>query len=130
MALRDELALTLRALPVTHAKAGEQLTTTPTKDSAAEARAALATAYTELLAASKVAVGDDGRTLISAAAAVDLAVELLTPPDPDAAMAANSCREALELVKQTRSYAQGGNIANLLDPARQKIEGALKTLSS
>ena len=100
----------------------------PTKDAAAQARTALATAYTELLAASKVAVGEDGKTLIVAAAAVDLAVELLTPPDPDAAMAANSCREALELLGKTSSYAQGGNIANLLDPARKKLEDPLKLL--
>jgi hypothetical protein len=106
------------------------LTNTPTKESAAQVRAALATAYTELLAASKVAVGDDGRTLVSAAAAADLAVELLTPPDPDVAMAANSCREALELLGQTRTYAQGGNIAKSLDPAKKKIEAALKILES
>lgn len=88
----------------------------------------LATAYTELTAASKVVVGDDGRTLLAAAAAVDLAVEMLTPPDTDAATAAQSCREALTLTQTTRSYAQGGNIANVLDPAKQKLSDALKML--
>lgn len=88
----------------------------------------MATAFAELTAASKVAVGDDGRTLLAAAAAVDLAVELLTPPDTDAATAANSCREALDLASQTREYAQGGNIANLLEPAKRKVEQALKLL--
>jgi len=90
----------------------------------------LAAAYTELSAASKVVVGDDGRTLLAAAAAVDLAVEMLTPPDTDAAMAAQSCREALQLAQTTRSYAQGGNIANVLDPAKQKLTDALKMLES
>ena len=94
----------------------------------AEARVILATAYTELTAAAKVAVGDDGGTLLAAAAAVDLAVELLTPPDADVALAANSCLEALHLAGQTRAYAQGGNIANLLEPAKQKVAHALKLL--
>jgi hypothetical protein len=98
------------------------------KDAAAQTRATLATAYTELVAAAKVAVGDDGKILLGAAAAVDLAVEMLTPPDTDAAMAAQSCREALELTRSTRSYAQGGNIAKALDPAKQKLEDALKAL--
>jgi hypothetical protein len=106
------------------------VTNTTNQDSAAQARVALTTAYTELLAASKVAVGDDGKTLIVAAAALDLAVELLTPPNPEVAMATNSCREALELLAETRTYAQGGNIANLLDPAKKKIEAALKLLAS
>jgi hypothetical protein len=100
------------------------------KDTTAQARAILATAYTELVAASKVAVGDDGRTLLGAAAAVDLAVEALTPPDADTAMAVSSCREALELTNATRAYAQGGNIAKLLDPAKKKVADALKILGA
>jgi len=106
------------------------LTDQISKDAAAQARATLAAAYTELVAASKVAVGDDGRGLLAAAAAVDLAVELLTPPDFDPAMASGSCREALELTRGTRSYAQGGTIAKALDPAKQKLESALKLLGS
>jgi hypothetical protein len=102
----------------------------PSNEIAAAARAVLATAYAELVAASKVVVGDDGKTLLAAAAAVDLAVEMLTPPDTDAATAGQSCREALELVQTTRSYAQGGNIANVLDPAKQKLADALKMLGS
>jgi len=100
------------------------------KDAAARAKVTLAAAYTELVAASKIAVGDDGKTLLAAAAAADLAVELLTPPDIDAAMASASCREALELTRGTRSYAQGGTIAKTLDPAKQKLESALKLLGS
>jgi hypothetical protein len=101
----------------------------PHLDPAARARALLAEAYTELIGASKVAVGDDGKTLLGAAAAIDLAVELLTPPTPDAAFAANSCREALELANSTRAYASGGNIAKLLDGGRDKVAAALKLLS-
>jgi hypothetical protein len=106
------------------------MTDESSKNAAARARAMLQDAYTELVAGSKVAVGDDGRILLAAAAAVDLAVELLTPPDADAAMASGSCREALELTRRTRSYAQGGSIANVLDPAKQKLESALKLLGS
>jgi hypothetical protein len=106
------------------------LTDESSKDAAARAKTTLAVAYTELVAASKVAVGDDGRSLLAAAAAVDLAVELLTPPDIDTAMASGSCREALELTRSTRSYAQGGTIAKALDPAKQKLEDALELLGS
>lgn len=110
--------------------AGSELTDQSGKDAAAQARATLTAAYTELGTASKVAVGDDGKSLLAAAAAVDLAVELLTPPDIDAAMASASCREALELTRGTRSYAQGGTIAKALEPAKQKLESALKLLGS
>lgn len=96
----------------------------------AQARALLENAYKELLAASKVAVGDDGATLVAAAASVDVAVESLQPPELDLALAADSCREALELGRKTRSYAHGGNIANLLDPARQKVAEALDILNA
>jgi hypothetical protein len=103
---------------------------TPSPDSTAKARAVLADAYTEMVAASKVAVGDDGQTLLGAAAAIDLAVEFLTPPAAEVALAAGSCREALALVSNTRSYAPGGNIANLLDPARKKLDDALRLLAA
>jgi hypothetical protein len=106
------------------------LTTELSTDAAARARATLATAYTELLAAAKVAVGADGQVLVGAAAAVDVAVELLTPPHTDAAMAAQSCRDALELTRTTRSYAQGGTIAKALDPAKRKLEDTLKVLEA
>jgi hypothetical protein len=59
-----------------------------------------------------------------------LAVEMLTPPDTDIAMAVRSCREALDLARGTRAYAPGGNIAKSLDPAKQKVEDALKVLGS
>jgi len=110
--------------------AGNELPDESNKDVAARAKATLAAAYTELVAASKVAVGDDGKALLAASAAVDLAIELLTPPDTDAAMASGSCREALELTRSTRSYAQGGTIAKALDPAKQKLEDALELLGS
>ncbi len=90
----------------------------------------LADAYTAMVAASKVAVGDDGQTLAGAAAAIDLAVEFLTPPTAEIVLAAGSCREALALVNNTRSYAPGGSIANLLDPARKKLDDALRLLAA
>lgn len=101
----------------------------PSLDTAARARLLLAAAYTELVSASKVAVGDDGKTLLGAAAAVDLAVELLTPPTADVSFAASSCREALELAKTTRAYAAGGNIAKLIDAGRDKLAAVLELLS-
>jgi hypothetical protein len=104
------------------------LSATPKLDSAAQARAALTASYEGLVAASKVAVGDDGRTLLMAAAAVDLGIEHLTPPAPDAASAVASCREALALLGKTRAYASGGNIARTLDVGRQKLDEALALL--
>jgi hypothetical protein len=104
------------------------LTETVTKDNAAPARALLEIAYKELLAASKVAVGDDGATLMAAAAAVDVAVESLMPGAPDLGLARASCQEAFELARNTRAYAQGGSIANALEPARQNLAKALKLL--
>jgi hypothetical protein len=104
------------------------LSATPQHDTAARAKAALTTSYQGLVAASKVAVGDDGRVLLMAAAAVDLAIEHLTPPTPDAASAVSSCREARALLGKTRAYAPGGNIAVVLDAGRQKLDEALKLL--
>lgn len=92
------------------------------------ARELLENSYKGLLAASKVVVGEDSPTLMAAAAAVDVAIESLLPPAGDVELARSSCREALELARKTRSYAQGGNIANLLDPARQKLAEALELL--
>lgn len=105
------------------------MSSSPSFDKAAVARTALADAYTSFVAASKVVVGDDGRILLAAAAAIDLAVELLTPPMAETDLAARSCREAILLTSKTRSYAAGGNIANLLDPARKKLDDALRLLS-
>jgi hypothetical protein len=104
------------------------LSATPKHDAAARAKAALTTSYDGLVAASKVAVGDDGRTLLMAAAAVDLAIEHLTPPTPDTAAAAGSCQEAHALLGKTRAYAPGGSIAVVLDGGRQKLDDALKLL--
>jgi hypothetical protein len=81
------------------------------------------------VAAKKVVVGDDGRTLMMAAAAVDLAIECLSPPAPDFTLAAGSCQEAYDLVAKTRDYAQGGSIAMVMDPGKRKIEEALSLLS-
>ncbi len=111
-------------------KGNRPLTDAPIEDSAAEARTLLATAHSELVMASKVAVGNDGKTLLGAAAAAELAAECLMPPNADTATAESSCREALGLAKETRSYAQGGTIANLLDPAKEKLERALEILSA
>jgi hypothetical protein len=111
-------------------KESDQLTDQPPNDSAAQARAMLAAAYKDLLAASKVAVGDDGGTLLGAAAAIDVAVECLTPPNTDTPLAMSSCREALELTSKTRTYAQGGNIANSLDAAKRHVADALKILAA
>lgn len=99
-----------------------------TKAAALSARALLEIAYKELLAAAKVAVGDDGATLMAAAASTDVAVESLLPSAPELGLASASCREALDLASRTRAYAPGGSIANLLDPARQKLADALKLL--
>ena len=100
----------------------------PKQDAAAHARATLAAAYQGFVTAAKVAVGDDGRTLLMAAAAVDLAIEHLTPPAADPAAAAGSCREAHALLNTTRAYAPGGNIAVVLDAARRKLDEALDVL--
>jgi hypothetical protein len=97
-------------------------------DAAAAARLALAAAYEGLVAASKVAVGDDSRTLLMAAASVDLAIEYLTPPAPDTAAALDSCDEARALIGTTRAYAPGGNIAIALDAGQQQLDEALRLL--
>jgi hypothetical protein len=105
------------------------LSANPEQDAAARARAALTSAYESLVAAKKVVVGDDGRTLMMAAAAVDLAIECLSPPSIDLPLAAGSCQEAYALVAKTRAYAPGGSIAMVVDPGKQKIEEALSLLS-
>jgi len=105
------------------------LSATSEHDTAAQAKAALISAYESLVAARKVAVGDDGRTLLMAAAAVDLAIEFLSPPAPDLALAAGSCKEAQELVGKTRAYAPGGSIAIVVDPGKRKLEEALALLA-
>jgi len=97
-------------------------------DTAARAKAALTAAHEGLVAGSKVAIGDDGRTLLMAAAAVDLAIEHLTPPAADLVSAAASCREAGDLVGTTRAYAPGGTIALVLDAGRRNLDEALKLL--
>jgi hypothetical protein len=106
------------------------MTNASATDRAARARALLDAAYTELVAAAKVVVGDDARLLLTAASSVDLTVEALTPPGVDVALARGSCNEALGLAHQTRAYAQGGTIANALEPARKKIEDALALLTN
>jgi hypothetical protein len=106
------------------------LSANPTHDAVVHARATLAAAYQAFIAAAKVAVGDDGRTLLMAAAAVDLAIEHLTPPSPDPTSAASSCREAHTLLANTRAYAPGGNIAMALDAGRQKLDEALDLLQN
>ena len=100
----------------------------PRHDAATHAKVALTASYEGLVAASKVAVGDDGRTLLMAAAAVDLAIEHLSPPAPDTDSAAGSCREARDLLGTTRAYASGGNIARVLDQGRQKLDEAIDLL--
>jgi hypothetical protein len=100
-------------------------------DPAKQARDALAAAYADLTVASKRGIAEDGKILFGAAAAIDVAVELLMPPNEDRESAAQSCQEALKLVKLTRAYAQrdaGGSVAQVLDAAMKRIADALKLL--
>jgi hypothetical protein len=101
-----------------------------TNDIAARARASLEAAHADLEAASKKAIGDDVKIFFGAAAAIELAIEYLTPPHTDAAPAAQSTREALELLKLTRAQKQGSssNAGMLLEQALRKIEAGLKLL--
>ena len=103
-----------------------------TTDPAPRARAELDAAHADLTAASKKAIGDDGKMFFGVAAAIELAVECLTPPSSDPALAAQSCREALELAKLTRAHAQGSssNAGNLLEQAKKRIASALKLLGA
>ncbi len=103
----------------------------PSIDLNQQARDALGAARTDLAAASKRGVGDDGKIFFGAAAAIDVAVEFLTPPHVDRALAAQSCHEALALARLTRAYAtreSGGSNASLLEHATKNMEGALKAL--
>ena len=72
-----------------------------------------------------------GRQILFGAAAIDVALEFLLPPNVDRELAAQNCHEAVKLVKLTRAYAQrdsGGSAAQVLDDAMKKIEDALKVL--
>jgi hypothetical protein len=100
-------------------------------DPAKPARDALGAAYADLTVASKRGIAEDGKILFGAAAAIDVALEFLLPPNVDRELAAQNCHEALKLVKLTRAYAQrdsGGSAAQALDDAMKKIEDALKVL--
>jgi hypothetical protein len=77
------------------------------KDPTAPVRAELEAAHADLGAARKKAIGDDGKIFLAAAAAIELAIEYLTPPDTERALAAQSCREAIALLKITRAHGQG-----------------------
>jgi hypothetical protein len=80
---------------------------------------------------SRKSVADDGRIFFGATSALELAIESLFPPQTDAALAAQSCREALTLVKLTRAYAQraaGGDNARLLEQATTNVEQVVKKL--
>jgi hypothetical protein len=103
------------------------------KDRTGQAREALDAALADLTAATKKAIGDDGRIFFGATSALEVAVESLFPPHRDAQLAAQSCREALKLVKLTRAYASreaGGSTAKLIEQATKKIEGVLEALQS
>jgi hypothetical protein len=105
----------------------------PSTEPATRLRDLLATAHADLSAVSKRAIGDDGRILFGAAAALDVAVEAVMPPNVDRVLAAQSCEEALKLVKVTRAHEQresGGAIAQSLAQATRKIEDALKLIRS
>jgi len=80
-------------------------------DPATNARAELDLALADLNSASKKAIGEDGRIFVAAAAALELAIEALTPPNAERALAAQSCREALALLKITRAH-RGGASSN------------------
>jgi len=81
------------------------------QDPMSKARTDLEAALAELEAGSKKAIGDDGRIFAAAAAALALAVEALTPPNAERSIAAQSCREALALLKITRAH-RGGSSSN------------------
>ena len=94
-------------------------------------RDALGVAHADITTATKKAVRDDGTIFFGAAAALDVAVEYLFPESGDHVLAAQSCREALELVKGTRAYATraaGGDMAKLVEQATHRIEVVLKVL--
>jgi hypothetical protein len=103
----------------------------PAADAAKLEREALGVALTDLNTVSRKSVADDGQIFFGATSALELAVESLFPPHADAALAAQSCREALKLVKLTRAYASrdsGGANAKLLEQATASIEQVLKKL--
>ena len=109
----------------------DEMKDTASSDPAKQARDALAAAYADLTVASKRGIAEDGKILFGAAAAIDVAVELLMPPNEDRELAAQSCQEALKLVKLTRAYAQrdaGGSVAQVLDDAMKGIADAVKVL--
>jgi hypothetical protein len=101
------------------------------EDRAGQAREALDAALADLAAAAKKAIADDGRIFFGATSALEVAVESLFAPHRDAQLAAQSCLEALKLVKLTRAYAQrefGGGTAKLLEQATKRIEDVLEAL--
>jgi hypothetical protein len=93
------------------------------KDPTAQVRAELEAAHSDLNAAAKKAIGDDGRIFMAAAAALELAIESLTPPSTESALAAQSCREALALLKVSRAHGQGGssNAGMLLEKINERL---------
>jgi hypothetical protein len=93
-------------------------------------RAELEATRADLDAASKKAIGDDGRIFLAAAAAVDLAIEALTPPNAESALAAQSCSEALTLLKITRAH-RGGSSSNagmMLEQIIARLERIVSSL--
>ncbi|HZF27573.1 MAG TPA: hypothetical protein VE907_00505 [Gammaproteobacteria bacterium] len=93
------------------------------KDPTAPARAELEAAHSDLAVARKKAIGDDGKILLAAAAAIELAIEYLTPPHTERALAAQSCREAVALMKITRAHGQGSasNAGMLLGQINERM---------
>jgi hypothetical protein len=105
----------------------------PSTEAVKQVRDLLSAVHADVSAISKRAIGDDGRILFGAAAAIDVAVEALMPPEVDRELAAQSCEEALKLIKLTRAYGQrdsGGSISQALMLAMQKLADVLKLVRS
>ena len=100
------------------------------QDPVAQVRAEIEALRADLDAASKKAIGDDGKIFMAAAAALDLANEALTPPNAERALAAQSCREALTLLKITRAHRGGAssNAGMLLEQIIARLERILGSL--
>jgi hypothetical protein len=106
--------------------------TAPAADPWKPAREALDVARAALTDATKKGLAADSQIFFGAASAVEVAVEALHPPYDDRALAAQSCDEAMKLLKVTRAYAQrqaGGAAAALLTRSIDAINGALKLIA-
>ena len=96
------------------------------------ARDSLVVAHAALTDATKKGLAVDATVFFGAASAVEVAIEALHPPYDDCVLAAQSCGEAMKLLKVTRAYAQretGGTAAALLEQSIKAINVALKLIA-